>query len=402
LNKLDLASAALTRERREELVRAYRDGLLTDTLPFWTRHAVDREQGGFMFCRDRDGSLLDSDKGMWQHGRFTWLLSTLCAEVEPRAEWRELARHGIDFIRKHGFDIDGRAFFQVTRDGRPLVKRRYIFTETFHTIAFAAYARAFGDEQARDEALALFALLRRYLDTPGLLPAKVDPSTRQMKGLVVPMILIATAQVLRRVAPEPAELDLLIDRCIDEIERDFMKEELKAVLETVDPHGQPLDHFQGRMLCPGHAIEAGWFILQEALYRGGNRRLVELGTRIVDWMFEWGWDQEYGGILYYRDVKGFPVSEYWHDMKFWWPHNEAIIAALLAYRLTGEPKYLAMHDRVFEWAYRYFPDPEYGEWYGYLHRDGSVASRLKGNIWKGPFHLPRMQMVCWQLLADQW
>jgi len=122
---------------------------------------------------------------------------------------------------------------------------------------------------------------------------------------------------------------------------------------------------------------------------------------MLDWMWPHGWDGEYGGILYYRDVKGLPVQEYWQDMKFWWPQNEAIIATLLAYHLTGEPKYAQWHRLTHDWAYQHFPDPEYGEWFGYLHRDGRVAVRLKGNHWKGPFHLPRMQWICWQILASQ-
>ena len=52
-----------------------------------------------------------------------------------------------------------------------------------------------------------------------------------------------------------------------------------------------------------------------------------------------------------------------------------------------------MHD----WTYRHFPDPVYGEWFGYLHRDGAVSHRLKGNLWKGPFHIPRMQLTCWEI-----
>jgi len=101
-----------------------------------------------------------------------------------------------------------------------------------------------------------------------------------------------------------------------------------------------------------------------------------------------GWDEEYGGILYYRDVMGLPVTEYWQDMKFWWPHNEAIIATLMAYQMTGDEKYASWHRMVHDWAYAHFPDPEYGEWFGYLHRDGRISTRLKGNLWKGPFHLP--------------
>jgi N-acylglucosamine 2-epimerase len=393
-------------ERIDELIGIYRDGLLEDTLPFWIDHCVDRECGGFTFCLDRDGTVIDTDKGMWQHGRFVWLLSTLYSTVAKRTEWLELAVHGIDFMRRHGFDHDGRMFFQVTRDGRPLRKRRYVFTEAFAAMAFAAYARASGDERARDEAAALYDLVERHLETPGLIPPKVDPATRPMKSLAVPMIMIVAAQILREsglsgeTASEKGRFDARIDRAVDEIEKDFMKPDLEAVMETVGPCGELIDHFDGRMLNPGHAIETAWFILHEARLRGGDARLVDIGTTILDWMWARGWDGEYGGIFYFRDVKGLPVQEYWQDMKFWWPHNEAVIATLLAHSLTGDAKYAAWHKQVHDWSYRTFPDREHGEWYGYVHRDGRVSVPLKGNLWKGPFHLPRMQWYCWQLLEE--
>lgn len=99
-------------------------------------------------------------------------------------------------------------------------------------------------------------------------------------------------------------------------------------------------------------------------------------------------------------MKDIPVQEYWHDMKFWWPQAEAIIATILAYSLTGDKKYAEWHKLVHDWAYRFFPDPKNGEWFGYLHRDGSVSSTLKGNLWKGPFHIPRMKLISWQLLEN--
>ena len=385
--------------RQNSLLSLYRDGLLNDTLPFWTRHAVDRECGGFIFCLNRDGTVLDTDKPIWLHGRFIWLLSTLYNTVEKRGEWLELARHGLDFLRRYGFDSDGRMFFQVTREGAPLRKRRYLFSESFAVIALAAYAQAARDEQAAHEALDLFRLMVRYHTTPGLLPPKIIPATRPMKGLAMPMILISTAQVLRAATQSPL-CDEWIAGCIREIERDFLKEEFQCVLETVGPQGEFLDHLDGRLLNPGHAIEAGWFILNEARHRNRDRALIQLGCKIIDWSWQAGWDTEYGGLLYYRDARGLPATEYWHDMKFWWPHNEAIIAMLLAYDLTSDPKYLRWHQQVHDWAYAHFPDPEYGEWFGYLHRDGSLSSPVKGNIWKGPFHLPRMQWFCWRLLEE--
>jgi len=390
----------LTPAGRAILLATYRDGLLNDTLPFWLPRAVDEEHGGFLLFRDRDGSLVDTDKGVWQHGRFAWLLATLYDQVEPRPEWLRIARHGIDFLRAHGFDSDGRMYFHLTRAGAPLRKRRYVFSETFMVAALAAYGKAAGDAQAVQEAVDLFQLLTRYLTTPGLLPPKVNPAVRPGKGLAIPMILIVTAQILRESVREREVYTGWIDRCIDEIERDFMKPEFQAVLEAVGPNGEFYDHFDGRMLNPGHSIEAAWFILHEAKVRGGDARLLRLGTTILDWMWRWGWDEEYGGIIYFRDVKGLPVQEYWHDMKFWWPQNEAIIATLLAFQMTGDEKYARWHQMIHDWTYRHFPDPEYGEWFGYLHRDGRRSSTLKGNLWKGPFHMPRMQLVCWQILEE--
>ena len=115
---------AMGAARVEHLVRVYRDGLLGDTLPFWMRHGADAEHGGILTCLDRDGSLLDTDKGVWQQGRFAWMLGRVWREVEQRPEWLDAAAHTLRFIEAHCVDTDQRLFFHVTRDGRPLRKRR--------------------------------------------------------------------------------------------------------------------------------------------------------------------------------------------------------------------------------------------------------------------------------------
>ena len=194
-----------------------------------------------------------------------------------------------------------------------------------------------------------------------------------MKSLAVPRTLV-TAQILRQ-SDRSKQCNRWIDDCIAEIQRDFMKPELAAVLETVGPGGEFLDHFDGRTLNPGHAIEAAWFIMQEARVRGDHPELLQIGLTILDWMWARGWDAEYGGITYFVDVKGLPVQEYWHDMKFWWPQNEAIIATLMAYRLTGDEKYARWHQQIHEWAYRHFPDPEHGEWFGFTSTATAGAHR---------------------------
>jgi len=387
------------KKRIEQLITTYRDGLLNDILPFWINHSVDEKYGGFVFCLDRDGTVIDTDKGMWQTCRFTWLLATLYNTVEKKSEWLALAKHGIDFIQKYGFDDDGRMFFLVDREGKPVRKRRYVFTETFAAIAFAAYSRAAYDSEAAKQAKRLFDLITRYATTPGLIPPKFNTNTRPMKSIGLPMILLATAQVFRETLGDPSYNEW-IDRCILEIQNDFLNLDFEAVMETVGPNGEFINHFDGRTLNPGHAIECAWFILHEAKHRGNDPELIKMGSTMLNWMWKFGWDEQYGGIFHFRDVKGLPVQEYWQDMKFWWPQCETIIATLLAYHLTGDEKYADWHRIIHDWTFKYFPDPEYGEWYGYLHRDGRISVPLKGNLWKGPFHIPRMQWYCWQLLEE--
>lgn len=288
-------------------------------------------------------------------------------------------------------------YFTVTREGRPLRMRRYVFSEAFAAIAFASVAKATGDSRAADDALKTFATYLRYSFEPGAMLPKFEP-TRPMKGIGGHMIGMVTAQELRAnlgdVTVSGKTCTEWISASIAEIERDFLKPEHEALMEVVAPDGGVLDHFDGRTLNPGHAIECAWFIMHEGRYRG-DQRLIALGARILDWMWARGWDKEHGGILYFTDLHGKPVQEYWHDMKFWWPHCEAIIATLLAWKLTGESRFAEMHAQVHDWSFAHFPDREHGEWYGYLHRDGSVSQRAKGNMYKGPFHLPRMLAYCW-------
>lgn len=385
-------------EELQALKEFYSSQLLNSTVPFWFPRSFDEEYGGFLLMRDADGSLIDDDKAVWIQGRATWLLSTLYNTVEQKPEWLEGARLGYEFLNKYCFDTDGQMFFHVTRDGRPIRKRRYFFSETFYVIAAAAYAKASGSEEAAYNARRVFGKCIEYATTPGLLTPKYT-DTRPAKGIGVPMIMMNTAQQLRETIGDP-RCDEWIDKWITDIETDFVKDDIKCVMEQVAPDGSIIDHIDGRTLNPGHAIEGAWFILHEAKHRHNDPHLIRLGCRMLDYMWERGWDKEYGGILYFRDVFGKPVQEYWQDMKFWWPHNEVIIATLMAYLMTGDQKYAEWHKLVHNYAYQHFHDKEQGEWYGYLHRDGTVAQTAKGNLFKGPFHLPRQEWYCMQLLKE--
>lgn len=367
----------------------YRKDLTENILPFWLEHGLDRVNGGVYTCVDRRGELMDSTKSVWFQGRCAYVYAYAYNNVERRPEYIEMSRSCIDFIEKHCFDTDGRMYFEVTADGRPLRKRRYVFSECFAAIAMSEYSIAAGNGEYARKALSLFKEILRFIDTPGILEPKYLP-TQQSRGHSITMILINTAACIRRVISDPV-LDERITESIDQIGRYFMHPEYKALLEMTGPDGELIDTLAGRVINPGHCIETSWFLLDEARHRD-DEEIARMALTIFDWSWQWGWDNEFGGIINFRDCKGYPAQDYSQDMKFWWPQTEAIIATLCAYEATGDTRYLEMHQLVSDWAYEHMPDDAYGEWFGYLHRDGSVAQPAKGNLFKGPFHIPRMMI----------
>lgn len=388
----------MTPDRVQQLYETTRHDLLEDVVPFWLRYSLDTEYGGYLHCLDRDGSVYGSDKSMWIQCRAVWLYSRLYRTVEARPEWLDAARLGFDFVTAHGFDADGRLFFQVTRDGRPLRKRRYLFTEAFAVLACAEYGGASGDERALQQAWDTFRLMVELYRTPGALPPKIIPETRVSKSHAVPMILLAVTQELREFDSDPLAAEIA-EECIDQIVHHFVKPEERALLETVGPNGERLDSPEGRCMNPGHAIESAWFLMHEARRRNDSA-LLRTALDILDWSLERGWDEVHGGLYYFIDVEDKPPQRLEWDMKLWWPHTEALYALLLAYHATGQQSYADAYEKVRRWALDHFADPEFGEWYGYLHRDGTVALPVKGSMWKGPFHLPRAQLLTLRLLEE--
>lgn len=379
---------------------SYKKDLTENIMPFWMEYGLDRENGGVYTCVNRDGSLMDTTKSVWFQGRFAFICSFAYNNVEKNQEWLDAAKSTLEFIEKHCFDEQGHMYFSVTAEGKPLRKRRYVFSETFAAIAMSEYALATGDQHWAKRAIQVFEDTQRFLATPGFLPAKFEADVK-LQGHSIVMILINVGSCIRKVVNDP-KLTQQIDESIEKLKKYFIHPEFKCLLETVGENGEFIDTNMTRTINPGHCIETSWFIMEEAKLRGWDKPMFDLALQVFDWSWDWGWDKQYGGIINFCDCKNLPSQDYSQDMKFWWPQCETIIASLYAYLGTGDEKYLYRHERISEWTYAHFPDAEYGEWYGYLHRDGTVAQPAKGNLYKGPFHIPRMMikgyMLCQEIL----
>ena len=294
-------------------------------------------------------------------------------------------------------------YFTVTKDGKPLRKRRYFFSESFLVVSFAEYYLLRKNEEDLALAEKYFDLMYSIYKNPASDPFKITPKenaeVRSLHSNANPMVLVSSAQTLRRISGKKSYYDAIIRDVIADMMNLHYKEDLKCVLENVNLDGSILDNPVGRTINPGHTIENSWFLMNYA-HLTGDKDLLSKALNMLDWSLDIGWDKEYGGVYYFRDVYGRPCEQLEHDMKLWWVHNECLIATLTALSLTGEKKYEEWYDKLHEYIFSHFPDQEYGEWYGYLHRDGTVSHTQKGSLWKGPYHLPRCLMLCEQILSN--
>lgn len=386
------------KEYIKQWAESYKTDLTENIMPFWMEHGWDKVNGGVYTCLDRDGSLIDTTKSVWFQGRFAFICAYAYNNVEKNPMWLEAAKSTLDFIEKHCFDENGRMYFSVTAEGKPLRMRRYVFSETFAAIAMSEYALATGEQKYAERALQIFKDTQRFLTTPGILAPKFEESV-QLQSHSIIMILINVGSCIRKVINDP-KLTEQIDESIAKLKKFFIHPEFKCLLETVGKNGEFVDTCMGRTINPGHCIETSWFILDVAKQRGWDKEITDMALQIFDWSWDWGWDKQYGGIINFRDCRNLPVQDYSQDMKFWWPQTETIIASLYAYLATGDDEYIYKHQRISEWTYAHFPDTEFGEWYGYLHRDGTVAQPAKGNLFKGPFHIPRMMIKAYSLCQE--
>lgn len=286
---------------------SYKKDLTENIMPFWMKYGLDRENGGVYTCVDRDGSLMDTTKSVWFQGRFAFICSFAYNNVEKNQEWLDAAKSTLEFIEKHCFDEQGHMYFSVTAEGKPLRKRRYVFSETFAAIAMSEYALATGDQHWAKRAIQVFEDTQRFLATPGFLPAKFEADVK-LQGHSIVMILINVGSCIRKVVDDP-KLTQQIDESIEKLKKNFIHPEFKCLLETVGENGEFIDTNMTRTINPGHCIETSWFIMEEAKLRGWDKPMLDMALQVFDWSWDWGWDKQYGGIINFRDCKNLPPQD---------------------------------------------------------------------------------------------
>ena len=377
----------------------YKDELLNNIIPFWLLHSQDNKFGGYFTCLNRQGNVFDTDKFVWLQARQVWMFSMLYNNVEKRKEWLECAIQGGEFLKKFGHDSNLNWYFSLTREGKPIIKPYNIFSYTFATMAFGQLSKATGNKEYADIAKKTFDIILEKRSNPKGKWNKAFPGTRNLKSFSLPMILCNLSLEIEHLLDNEF-METTIKECIHEVMDVFLRPELGGlIVENVNEDGSLSDSFDGRLMNPGHAIEAMWFIMD--LGKRTNRpELIIKAVETTLKTLEYGWDKEHEGIFYFMDRKGFPPQQLEWDQKLWWVHMETLISLLKGYQLTGSQDCLDWFEKVHEYTWKHFKDPQYPEWWGYLNRQGEVLLELKGGKWKGCFHVPRGLYQCWKIMEN--
>lgn len=375
----------------------YRDELLKEVIPFWEKYSLDNDFGGYFTCIDDCGKVYDTDKFIWLQARQVWTFATLYQKVEARNEWLQIALLGAEFLEKYGRDAQGNWYFSLTREGNPLVQPYNIFSDCFAAMAFSRLYEITGKAQYASIATDTFENILKRQENPKGNYNKVFPGTRNLKNFALPMILCnLTTEMAPLLGSE--KVDAVTQAVVKTVMEDFYDSNTGLILENIQIDGSFSHSFEGRLVNPGHAIEAMWFVIQAGLNKKDDA-LVARAEQIMFKQLEYGWDTEYGGIFYFKDSKGYPPQQLEHDQKLWWVHLETLVALAKTYANSRNPKALDWFHKVHDYTWKHFRDVKNGgEWYGYLNRQGQVHLNLKGGKWKGCFHVPRALMEIWKTL----
>ncbi|WP_220100648.1 AGE family epimerase/isomerase [Chitinophaga oryzae] len=376
----------------------YRNNLLNDVIPFWMQHSPDKQYGGYFTCLDRAGKVFDTDKFIWLQCREVWCFAMLYNKVEQKQEWLDMAVQGAEFLRKHGRDKDGSWYFSLTRTGEPLTAPYNIFSDCFAAMAFGQLYQATGNADYSDIAISTFHNILRRQDNPKGHYSKAIAGTRPLQNFALPMILCNLVLEMESLLDKQLVEDT-IQKGIHTVMEVFYQPDSGLIMENITPEGRLSDSFEGRLINPGHGLEAMWFVMDLAT-RTNDTALITKAKDTALTLLEYGWDKEHGGIFYFLDVKGYPPQQLEWDQKLWWVHIETIISLLKGYLHTGDERCWEWFKKVHDYTWKHFPDPENGEWFGYLNRQGEPLLPLKGGKWKGCFHVPRGLYQSWNTLQQ--
>lgn len=417
-------------DERSEIAGQMEKSIHTELLNKWYPQSVDRMFGGFLSTFSYDFKPVGSqDKMIVTQARHVWS-NAKAAELYPGdTSFKANARHGFFFLRDVMWDKEYGGFYTlVDRQGN--VKEtnlgvKIAYGNAFAIYGLAAYYQCSGDTAALNLAKRAFLWLEKHSHDPvnkGYYQHLQRDGTPVVRTAATP----ATAETGYKDQNSSIHLLEALTELYkvwpDKLLRERLNEMLLLIRDTIttkrgyltlffQPDWTPvsvrdsakeliLKHHNLDYVSFGHNVETAYLMLEasQALQLKNDAVTLSIGKKMVDHALKNGWDKQVGGFFdegYY--FKGSDTISIIRDTKNWWAQAEGLNSLLLMsdYFPHDELQYFQKFKTLWKYVQTYLIDHEHGDWYaGGLDKEPEMKTALKGQIWKGTYHVFRALSNC--------
>jgi mannobiose 2-epimerase len=378
--------------------------LLSDILPFWLKHTIDEERGGF---HGQIANELTIDphahKGLILNARILWTFARAFS-VYKEPIYLATARRAYEYLCRHFWDYEfGGVYWMLDSNGLPVDTKKRIYGQAFTVYALAEYAHATGEQEAVDRAMRLVEQIESaghddahlgYFETferdwtLAVDQRLSDVDMDEKKSMNTHLHLLEAYATLLRYHE-----DVTVRFRLRELIEIFLK-------YIVDPATQHFILFfdeewrpRSKKVSFGHDIEGSWLLCEAAEVLGDAEvlsRVQAAAIKMAQAVYAQGLDHD-GGLMYERESDG-----HFDTDKHWWPQAEAVVGFLNVYELSGQQHFLQAADRSWRFIERFIVDRVHGEWFWLVSKDGVPdAHQDKVGPWKCPYHNSR---ACFEVM----
>lgn len=383
----------------EELKRKAKDELINNILPFWDNNMPDVKYGGFHGRIDGYNNIIaDAPKGGILNARILWAYAAVYNQTGITS-CLDRASGAAGYILDHFFDNrNGGTWWSLTAKGKPLNKKKQIYSQAYFIYALSEYYRSSAEKQFLEKAIELYRLIEDHAYdevNEGYLEAfshdwqHIDDQrlsvrdTNEKKSMNTHLHVLEAYTNLYSVWPDES-----------------LRSQLVKLLNVftgriIDPKTGHLNLFfdeqwniKSDIISYGHEIEASWLLCEAAGVLESKQlhdSLVPVSLRSVNSALEGLQDD--GSLIYEKSIRGL----YTDTDRHWWVQAEAVVGLLNAWELTGEERYLEMAYSCFNYITENLVDKDNGEWHWSIRADGTInRAGDKAGFWKCPYHNSRM------------
>lgn len=399
------------------------DTLKNYIIPFWLKHSIDTEFGGYLTSFDEKG-IFDGNgiKNIVTQSRMVWGYSHLLpyAAEQDKIAMKVAAHNGMLFLIEKFWDAEfGGFYWLLNRDGSVKDNAKLTYGEGFAIYALSEYYLTFKDDRALKYAKLGFDYLQKYAtDTFNggyfeniernweLSPNGVQAGNR--KSLDIHMHLLEAFTTLYAATGEELhkrklqEVYNLIKTHMVNFDKGYGYNQFDSNFQKLPAINIPRTWNAEResnesISVPtdttsyGHNVELSW--LGDLALKGIGSRKEEdtvLLRRLLDHALAYGYDTAYGGI--YRD--GIADQKAVILDKEWWQNFESMTGFLNGYVLYSDTRYLDAFIEIWAFIKAHFMNYELGESRQLLDRTGKPIIANLGNPWKGIYHTGRAIAEC--------